>query len=138
MISREALSRWHHDSAARTVRRIGRVRENHRQRNTFLGVLYPQRLCMLSSSAPIVIQTFRKFDAPGLIKILAGYFGVRCALSAGECLELPGVREVMGDISPRSLGGRLGEIAGEDFGSYRIEKIGEDRDGAVWWVDCST
>jgi hypothetical protein len=44
----------------------------------------------------------------------------------------------MGAISAKSLGGRLGEIAGEDFGGYRIEKIDEERGVAVWWVCEST
>jgi hypothetical protein len=98
------LPRYHHDGAARTARRIDRVREKHRQMTSpFLGVLYPRRLGVLGSSAPVVIQTFRKFDAPGLIKILVDRFGTRRALSAGDCVGLVEVQEAMGEISPRSL-----------------------------------
>jgi hypothetical protein len=93
---------------------------------------------ILQCHAPVVIQTVRKFDAPYLVKILVEYFGIRQALSAAECVELPEIQESMGAVSAKSLGGRLGEIAGEDFGGYRIEKIDEERGVAIWWVCEST
>lgn len=83
---------------------------------------------------PIVTQTFRTFDAVHLLQILIDTFGTRCAFASSECMGLDQVRELMGDISVKAFGGRLGEIAGDNFGGYRIEKIDEDRNGAIWWV----
>ena len=101
-------------------------------------LLQPIMLVEVKMHAPTVTTTTRRYDAPRLLKIIVDFFGVRHAFAAGECLRLDPVRQVVGDISTRMFGSFLGDIAGEDFDGYHVEKIAEDRSGVVWWISEST
>jgi len=142
MISREALSRWHHDGAARTVRRIDRVREKHRRMNSFLGVLYPRRVGVLCGFAPVVNQTHRQFLRlmAAIIDVVGDDFFTHLTLrndaneltyhDAGGAREL---RAAIGTMSSVGLGKALATLARDgDFGGYRLVRITSERNLVLW------
>lgn len=121
------LPRWHHDNPVRRAQRtasLGVIRQRHLIRHN------PFQHCrILSPTAPIVVRTEYKFDAPALIASIIKYFGIRHAFSSGELVLR------LGELTPRRIGHILSEIANAgSFNSYLIERIDDDRDGAVWWV----
>ncbi len=78
------------------------------------------------------------FDAKALVAAIAVAVGDR-AFNARELVEhAPEVggplAAAVGNLSARKLGKALRRIAGKDFAGLRIEKIGDDRDGAIWRI----
>jgi hypothetical protein len=124
------LPRWHHDHPERTARRKQSVilkRWHLTKRNSF-----PFRI--MTPYPPIVVRTTYKLDAPALIEAIIKHFGIRHAFSSRELAEMD--LALLGDMrsNPRRIGSALSEITGTSFSGYLIERIDDDRDGAVWWV----
>jgi len=98
-------------------------------------IIQPVALIEFKPYAPIVAQTFRKFDAFRLILVIVDLLEYRSFTSV-DLMELTyhheELRLAIGDMSVRELGKALGSIEGEDFGGYRLRNDGRDADGVIW------
>ena len=71
------------------------------------------------------------------VKAIAAAIGSAAFTTAGliECCAIDEeLGEALGDLTPRRLGKLLRKLAGQDFSGLTIEKIGEERDGAIWRI----
>jgi hypothetical protein len=74
-----------------------------------------------------------KYDAGALVAALADRFGEKTAFSAADAVRL-GLEPAL--ASPKRCGQALRALAkdGTAFAGCIVERIGGDRDGAIWWI----